>query len=78
MWHGIYHTVRLGQRELFVNVDKSAGAFIKGGNAIEVMQGITRWRPEQEMDRRGREAVEYVLKGCLFKVVHRGHQYKRK
>ncbi|KAG0279423.1 argonaute 1 [Linnemannia exigua] len=79
MWHGIYHTVRLGQQKLFVNVDKTAGAFVKGGSAIELMRSIApRWNPSQPLDRRDREAIELVLKGCFFRVTHRGKQFKRK
>ncbi|KAF9910844.1 Protein argonaute 10 [Linnemannia zychae] len=79
MWHGIYHTVRLGQRQLFVNVDRSAGAFVKGGIAIELMRSIApRWNPSQPLDRRDRESIEMVLKGCYFRVTHRGKQFKRK
>ncbi|KAF9921955.1 Protein argonaute 10 [Linnemannia zychae] len=79
VWHGIYHTIRLGQQQLFVNVDKSAGAFVKGGNAIELMKMIAyRWNPSYPLDRRDREAIETVLKGCFFKVTHRGKQFRRK
>lgn len=79
MWHGIYHTVRLGQQQLFVNVDKSAGAFVKGGSAIELMKSIApRWNPGQFLDRRDKDAIETVIKGLFFRVTHRGKQFKRK
>ncbi|KAH7055312.1 Piwi domain-containing protein [Linnemannia elongata] len=79
MWHGIFHTVRLGQQQLFVNVDKSAGAFVKGGSAIELMRSIApRWNLNQSLDRREKDAIETVLKGCFFRVTHRGKQFKRK
>ncbi|KAG0297373.1 eukaryotic translation initiation factor 2C, 2 [Linnemannia gamsii] len=79
MWHGIYHTVRLGQQQLFVNVDKSAGAFVKGGSAIELMKSIApRWNPSHPLDRRDKDAIEMVIKGLFFKVTHRGKQFRRK
>ncbi|KAF9953915.1 hypothetical protein BGZ72_005073 [Mortierella alpina] len=77
-WNGIFQSIRPGQDRIYANIDTTATAFIKGGNAVDVMRMIVR-----NMDlRRGLNKgelsqVEKILKGAYFTVTHRT-DFKRK
>lgn len=68
-WDGIFQSVRPGQGQCFVNIDTTATAFVKGGNAAEVIGGILNLRDLRAPIRNGGLArVESLLKGCDFTV----------
>jgi eukaryotic translation initiation factor 2C len=68
-WDGIFQSIRPGQGQCFVNIDTTATAFIKGGNAAEVIGDILKLRDLRCVLRNGEIArVESLLKGCDFTV----------
>ncbi|KAI7822858.1 Piwi domain-containing protein [Gamsiella multidivaricata] len=78
-WDGVFQSIRPGQDACYLNIDTTATAFIKGGNAVEVFGDIARI---QDL-RRGLSSyditkIERVLKGCDFTVKHEKSQRRFK
>ncbi|KAF8937538.1 Piwi domain-containing protein [Dissophora ornata] len=77
-WEGIFQSVRPGQRTCYVNIDTTATAFIKGGNAVDVIGNILgRFDPNRSLHRNDIAKIERVLKGCTFTVVTRSDSQRR-
>ncbi|KAG0206269.1 hypothetical protein BGX28_002266 [Mortierella sp. GBA30] len=65
-WNGIFQSIRPGQDRVYANIDTTATAFIKGGNAVDVMGSIVRHLdPRRGLSRGDLSQVERVLKGVL-------------
>ncbi|KAG0006440.1 argonaute 1 [Modicella reniformis] len=78
-WDGIFQSIRPGQGQCFVNIDTTATAFIKGGNAAEVIGEILKLRDLRNALRNGEIArVEGLLKGCDFTVTRDRNQRRYK
>ncbi|KAK3813182.1 MAG: Piwi domain-containing protein [Benniella sp.] len=78
-WDGIFQSIRPGQGQCFVNIDTTATAFIKGGNAAEVIGDILKLRDLRSVLRNGEIAkVESLLKGCDFTVTRDRSQRRYK
>ncbi|KAF9432731.1 Eukaryotic translation initiation factor 2C [Entomortierella beljakovae] len=68
-WDGIFQSIRPGERSCFINVDTTATAFIKGGNAAEVFGDIIKSNDlRRRIDRHEITKLERVLKGCTFSI----------
>ncbi|KAG0252761.1 hypothetical protein BG011_006820 [Mortierella polycephala] len=73
-WNGIFQSIRPGQGRCYVNIDTTATAFIKGGQAVGVFEQILKTRLHRDHPLRDNERsmIERVLKGTFFTVTHRG------
>ncbi|KAF9198243.1 hypothetical protein BGZ49_001005 [Haplosporangium sp. Z 27] len=76
-WDGIFQSIRPGQSNCFINIDTTATAFVKGGNAAEIfgqilnVNGLRRRCDSYEIAK-----LERILKGCVF-TIDRGSTRKR-
>ncbi|KAG0321603.1 Protein argonaute 10 [Linnemannia gamsii] len=82
-WDGIFQSVRPGQGKLFANIDVANTAFIKGGNAAELVAEIKGARTIDEfrgrkLQKRDIQELSKHFKGCSFTVNHRGGDFKKK
>ncbi|KAK3836299.1 MAG: Piwi domain-containing protein [Linnemannia gamsii] len=81
-WDGIFQSVRPGQGKLFANIDVANTAFIKGGNAAELVAEIKGARIDdfraRGLQRRDTQELTKHFKGCSFTVNHRGGDFKKK
>ncbi|KAI8363651.1 Piwi domain-containing protein [Mortierella sp. GBAus27b] len=78
-WDGIFQSIRPGQGRCFVNIDTTATAFIKGGNAADVIGDILKLRDLRSVLRNGEiSRVESLLKGCDFTVTRDRNQRRYK
>ncbi|KAF9579893.1 Eukaryotic translation initiation factor 2C, partial [Lunasporangiospora selenospora] len=78
--NGIFQSVRPGQGVCYTNIDTTATAFIKGGVAVKVIEDIIRRRDNNHhrgFNRADIYQIERVLKGCYFKLQHRGDTERR-
>lgn len=77
-WNGIFQSIRPGQDRIYANIDTTATAFIKGGNAVDVMRMIVRNLDlRRGLSKGDLSQVEKILKGAYFTVTHRT-DFKRK
>ncbi|KAF9931882.1 hypothetical protein BGZ67_005082 [Mortierella alpina] len=77
-WNGIFQSIRPGQDRIYANIDTTATAFIKGGNAVDVMRMIVRNLDlRRGLSKGDLSQVEKILKGTYFTVTHRT-DFKRK
>ncbi|KAF9120015.1 Eukaryotic translation initiation factor 2C [Mortierella sp. 14UC] len=82
-WDGIFQSVRPGQGKLYANIDVANTAFIKGGNAAELVAEIKGARSIDEfrahkLQKRDAQELTKHFKGCSFTVNHRGGDFKKK
>lgn len=83
-WDGIFQSVRPGQGKLYANIDVANTAFIKGGNAAELVaeiknvRSIDDFRGARKLQKRDILELTKHFKGCSFTVNHRGGDFKKK
>ncbi|OAQ28263.1 Piwi-domain-containing protein [Linnemannia elongata AG-77] len=83
-WDGIFQSVRPGQGKLYANIDVANTAFIKGGNAAELVaeiknvRSIDDFRGARKLQKRDIQELSKHFKGCSFTVNHRGGDFKKK
>ncbi|KAF9350130.1 hypothetical protein BGX26_011661 [Mortierella sp. AD094] len=73
-WDGVFQSIRPGQRECFINIDTTATAFVKSGNAAGVIGQILGGNPCHSCDAYEIAKLERVLKGCVFTIDRGGSQ----
>ncbi|KAG0308842.1 eukaryotic translation initiation factor 2C, 2 [Dissophora globulifera] len=77
-WEGIFQSIRPGPQRCYLNVDITATAFIKSGNAVEVLRSMDqRFDPSRSMHRSDVARLEQLLKGCMFTVSNRSDRPRR-
>jgi eukaryotic translation initiation factor 2C len=82
-WDGIFQSVRPGQGKLYANIDVANTAFIKGGNAAELVaeikgaRSIDDFRSRKLLKRDAQDLTKH-FRGCSFTVNHRGGDFKKK
>ncbi|KAF9089788.1 Protein argonaute 10 [Mortierella sp. AD031] len=82
-WDGVFQSVRPGQGQLFANIDVANTAFIKGGNAAELVAEIKGARTiddfrTRKLQKRDIQELSKHFRGCSFTVNHRGGDFKKK
>ncbi|KAF9395577.1 hypothetical protein BGX21_009854 [Mortierella sp. AD011] len=75
-WDGVFQSIRPGQRECFINIDTTATAFVKGGNAAEVIFQTLGTESRQPYSSNEILKLERALKGCVF-TIDRGSSQRR-
>jgi eukaryotic translation initiation factor 2C len=79
-WEGVFQSVRPGQGGLYANIDVASTAFIKGGNAVDLMVEVSGRRNINDLSnlqRRDILLLQKHFKQCSFTVTHRGGDTRR-
>lgn len=74
-WEGVFQSVRPGQGGLYANIDVASTAFIKGGNAVDLMVEVAGRRNVNDLkgfQKRDALVLHKHFKQCSFTVTHRG------